>query len=230
MQITKYVPNTITCLNLFSGCMAVVAAFEYNYILAAWLVFLAAIFDFLDGFAARGLKAYSAIGKELDSLADVVSFGFAPAVVVFSMLRQGFALNAYAEWLPYAAFLLVIFSALRLAVFNIDERQTTSFIGMPTPANALFWVSLAAYNQSNPLDFLYPGVLLVLVVVFSLLLVCNLPMFSLKFKNFSLKSNILPFSLLISGACLVVVFGFMGISLSILIYILSSVLLNVIKR
>ncbi len=230
MQIKRHIPNAITCLNLFSGCMAAIAALEFNYVLAAGLVFLAAFFDFCDGLAARQLKAYSAIGKELDSLADMVSFGFVPSVVVFSLLRQQMALQELSGVVPYIAFLLAIFSALRLAIFNIDERQTTSFIGMPTPANALFWVSLAAYNVNHPLSFLLPGVLVVMVVVFSLLLVAELPMFSLKFKNLSFKSNIVPFSLLISAACLIVFFGFMGISLSILIYILSSVLLNVFKR
>jgi len=230
MQFKKHIPNAITCLNLFSGCMAAVAALEFNYVLAAELVFLAAFFDFCDGLAARQLKAYSAIGKEMDSLADMVSFGFVPATVVFSLLRQQLALQEFSNVIPYFAFLIAIFSALRLAIFNIDDRQTTSFIGMPTPANALFWVSLAAYHANHPLPFMLPGVLIVLVVVFSLLLVVELPMFSLKIKSLSDKKNLIPFSLLIAGAGLIVYFGFLGISLTILLYILISVLLNIIKR
>lgn len=230
MQIKKHIPNAITCLNLFSGCIALVAAFEYNYILTAWLVFLAAIFDFLDGFAARMFKAYSAIGKELDSLADVISFGLVPSMVVFSLLRQVAPLQSMSPWLPYAAFLIVIFSALRLAVFNIDERQTTSFIGMPTPANALFWVSLAAFAQINQINYLYPGLLLVIVAVTSFLLVSNVPMFSLKFKSVSFKENFQPFTLLALGVVFVSFWGFLGISLTILVYILWSVMLNIIKR
>ena len=143
-MITKHIPNTITCLNLFSGSMAVYYAFLGNYQLVFALVLLAAVFDFFDGFAARLLKAYSPMGKELDSLADMVSFGLAPGAVAFSLLRQ----TVFPEWLAFAGFIIPVFSALRLAKFNIDERQTNSFIGMPTPANAIFWVS-ASYSFSG---------------------------------------------------------------------------------
>lgn len=230
MQFTKHIPNAITCLNLFSGCIAAVAALEFNYTLAAGLVFLSAVFDFCDGLAARQLKAYSAIGKELDSLADMVSFGFVPSAVVFSLLRQQMALQELSEYVPYIAFLIAIFSALRLAIFNIDERQTTTFIGMPTPANALFWVSLAAYNAMHPLNILTPGLLIVMVVVFSLLLVAEIPMFSLKIKNLSFKKNIAQFSIVIAAVVFLLFFNLLGISLTILLYILMSVLLNIIKR
>ena len=230
MQLKKHIPSAITCLNLFSGCMAAVAALEFNFVLAAGLVFLAAFFDFCDGLAARQLKAYSAIGKELDSLADMVSFGFVPSVVVFSLLRQQMALQELSAFVPYVAFLIAIFSALRLAIFNIDERQTTTFIGMPTPANALFWVSLAAYNTIHPMSILTPGLLVVLVVVFSLLLVAEIPMFSLKIKNLSFKKNIAQFSIVIAAIVFLLCFKLLGISLTILLYILMSVLLNIIKR
>ena len=141
----KHIPNTITSLNLFSGSIAIVMAFEGAYIWVVFWVIIAAIFDFFDGMAARLLNAYSDIGKELDSLADVVSFGVAPAVAVFTLLRNDIiyheSLIFIQPYIPYLAFVIPIFSALRLAKFNIDERQTSSFIGLPTPANALFWIS-----------------------------------------------------------------------------------------
>ena len=186
-MITKHIPNPITCLNLFSGSMAVYYAFLGNYELVFALVLLAAVFDFFDGFAARLLKAYSPMGKELDSLADMVSFGLAPGAVAFSLLRQ----TAFPEWLAFAGFIIPVFSALRLAKFNIDERQTTSFIGMPTPANAIFWVN-AAFSFSGLL-IENSWAILILIVVMSGLLVAEIPMFSLKFKNFSWKSNQLQF-------------------------------------
>jgi CDP-diacylglycerol--serine O-phosphatidyltransferase len=196
-MITKHIPNTITCLNLFSGSMAVYYAFLGNYELVFALVLLAAVFDFFDGFAARLLKAYSPMGKELDSLADMVSFGLAPGAVAFSLLRQ----TAFPEWLAFAGFIIPVFSALRLAKFNIDERQTTSFIGMPTPANAIFWVS-ASYSFSGLL-VANSWAILVLIVLMSGLLVAEIPMFSLKFKNFTWKSNQLQFVFL--GVCIVLI-------------------------
>lgn len=141
----KHIPNTLTCCNLISGCIATYWAFNANYELALLFVVIGAVFDFFDGFAARLLHVSSNIGKELDSLADDITFGFAPSAVIFSMLRSLstpqvplFNSPLVAEVLPYVAFVMAAFSALRLAKFNLDERQTTSFIGMPTPANALF--------------------------------------------------------------------------------------------
>jgi len=149
MNITKHIPNILTCLNIVSGCIAVVAALLYGSLeMAACWIIIGAVFDFSDGFAARMLKAYSPIGKDLDSLADVVTFGVAPGVIVFRLLFEityvgvpGLASNSY-QYLPYVAFVIPVFSALRLAKFNIDDRQTTSFIGLPVPAHALFWASI----------------------------------------------------------------------------------------
>ena len=142
--ITRHIPNTVTCLNLFSGCIAGVMAFEAKYELAFIFIILSAVFDFFDGMLARLLHAYSPIGKELDSLADDVSFGVAPSLLVFSFLKEpGLIypdfLAGLRDYIPYLAFLISIFSALRLANFNVDERQTSSFIGLPVPANALYW-------------------------------------------------------------------------------------------
>ena len=143
--ITSRIPNTLTCLNLFSGCVAAVMAFQLKYELALLFIIIGAVFDFFDGLAARALHAYSNIGKDLDSLADDISFGLAPAVVVFSLLQEmpyPPYLQSIEPYFPYVAFLIAVFSGLRLAKFNNDTRQTTSFIGLPVPANALFWASL----------------------------------------------------------------------------------------
>src|ERR1035437_3641113 len=134
----KHIPNFITCLNLFSGCVGVYLAFQGNFQGAFIAIIVSAVFDFFDGFAARLLKAYSPMGKELDSLADMVSFGLAPGAIVFSLLSE----TGINEWLPYLAFIIPVFSGLRLAKFNIDASQTTSFIGLPVPANAIFWAGL----------------------------------------------------------------------------------------
>ena len=192
----KHIPNAITCLNLFSGCVGVWFAFNGNYQGVALAVIFSAIFDFLDGMSARLLKAYSPMGKELDSLADVVSFGLLPGATVFNMLSVDY-IHSYA----YLGFLLTIFSALRLAKFNIDERQTSSFIGLPTPANAIFWAGIALAFSSWFIA--HPLVLLGLTVLFSYLLVAEIPMFSLKFKNLNWKENKLQFVFL--GGCLLLI-------------------------
>ncbi|MDP4239371.1 MAG: CDP-diacylglycerol--serine O-phosphatidyltransferase [Bacteroidota bacterium] len=179
----KHIPNFITCLNLFSGCVAACLAFNENYQGAFAAILLAAVFDFLDGFAARLLKAYSPMGKELDSLADMVSFGLAPGAIVFSFLSE-IGMN---EWVPYLAFLIPVFSGLRLAKFNIDDRQATSFIGLPVPANAIFWAGLV-YSFS-PALLNNSWVLLPLIGLFCYLLIARLPMFSLKFKNLNWIEN-----------------------------------------
>ena len=145
--IKNSIPNTVTCLNLFSGCIACVMAFEAKYELALLFIALSSIFDFFDGLLARMLNAHSIIGKDLDSLADDVSFGVAPSLIVFSLFKEMYypaSMEFIAPYLPYLAFLISVFSALRLAKFNNDTRQTSSFVGLPVPANALFWGSLVA--------------------------------------------------------------------------------------
>lgn len=224
--ITRQIPNTITCCNLFSGCIASVAALQGNYTMAIVFIIIGAVFDFFDGMAARLLNVSSPIGKELDSLADDISFGFAPASIVFSLFKEvhypAFLLPA-AEWLPYAAFLIAVFSALRLAKFNVDTRQTSSFIGMPTPANALFWGSLVAgahdFLVSEAFNALY---LLIMVLVMSYLLIAEIPMFSLKFKNLSWKSNKVSYIFLIVSIPLLIFFQVSGFAAVILWYILLS--------
>lgn len=191
--ITRHIPNTLTCMNLFCGCIACIMAFEYKYDLALIFIIISAVFDFCDGMAARLLNAPSAIGKELDSLADDVSFGAAPSFIVFSLLREMTYpdwMSGFQEYVPYFAFLIAIFSALRLAKFNIDVRQTSSFIGLNTPANTLFWASAAAlYHDHLIVGGIYLYAILIGIVVFSLLLVSEFPMFAFKLKNLSWKEN-----------------------------------------
>lgn len=151
MGIKKHIPNSITCCNLISGCIATTFAFAGDAKMALLWIIIGAVFDFFDGMSARLLHVSSPIGKELDSLADDVTFGVAPATILFSelsVLEYPGVLLGIKDYIPYVAFLMAAFSALRLAKFNLDERQTTSFIGLPTPANALFWSSLIVSNPS----------------------------------------------------------------------------------
>lgn len=210
----KQIPNIITCLNLFSGCLACVMILVHgNYTGALFFVLLASLFDFLDGLAARVLRAYSPIGAQLDSLADVISFGLAPACVVFSFLSE---INSSMPFsIALFAFLIAIFSALRLAKFNIDSRQSTSFFGLPVPANGLFWVSFlfSLSEISNQYETFFAekaaiisGIILVLIALFCLLMISEIPMFSLKIKKLSWKDNQKP--LLLAGFCLLFIFSF----------------------
>lgn len=224
--ITRHIPNVLTCLNLFSGCIAGVMAFESRYELALLFIIISAVFDFFDGLAARALGAHSTIGKDLDSLADDVSFGVAPSLIVFSLFKE-MPYPAYMEgmatWLPYSAFLISVFSALRLAKFNNDTRQTTSFIGLPVPANALFWASLVAgYHPILTSGSIHPLGLLVLVCLFSWLLVSEIPMFSLKFKNLSWKDNKVSFIFLLFCILFLVTLQVRGFATCIVWYILLS--------
>lgn len=229
MNIRKYIPNTITCLNLVSGCIAAVIALEGNLLFALIWIVAAAVFDFFDGLAARVLKAYSPMGKELDSLADVVSFGVAPGMILFTSLRlwaSSSSVGCLSEYIPYLAFVVPAFSGLRLAKFNIDERQTTSFIGLPVPAHALLWSS-AAYSLQEWVVSGQIWVAVALVVAFcatSYLLVSEVPMFSLKIKSLSWKGNELRYILIMASVLLIAVFGVIGISGAILLYILLSVI------
>ena len=222
----KHIPNALTSANLFCGCLGILSAVKGDLSLAAWLTVAAAVFDFFDGFDARALKVKSDIGKELDSLADCVTFGVLPAFVLFKMLEPLQMPFAYAE---YTAFHLAVFSALRLAKFNIDTRQSEGFIGVPTPANALLWVSLPFWSsQNNFLSNLVsePIFLLTLSVVMSFLMNAELPLLALKFKNFRLRENIWRFALVGISVGIVSLGGFAGVSFAIVAYILLSVLSN----
>ena len=226
--ITRSIPNTLTCLNLFSGCIACVMAFEANYNLALAFIILSAVFDFFDGMMARLLNAHSPIGKDLDSLADDVSFGVAPSLIVFSLFKEMHypaSMEFIAPYMPYTAFLISVFSALRLGKFNIDPRQSSSFIGMPTPANALFWGSLTVGAHSFLIsDSFNAAYLFILVVIMSLLLVAEIPMFSLKFKSLAWKQNKVSYIFLIVCIPLLAFFKISSFAAIILWYIILSLL------
>ncbi len=228
-SLKNNIPNTITCMNLLSGCMACIFAFRgqevfgclNGYEIAFLLIGVAAIFDFCDGAVARLLHAYSLLGKELDSLSDLISFGLAPALLMFNTM------NVYNDgsWLSYVALVIVVFGALRLAKFNIDDRQTTSFIGLPIPANAIFWIGVCAWiHQYN-----YPGdvIVTIMLVMVSFLMVSRLRMFSLKFKNFNWKENFKRYAIIFAAIMFVVCYGVPGLAWTILVYILISALSRV---
>ncbi|ARS36560.1 CDP-diacylglycerol--serine O-phosphatidyltransferase [Pontibacter actiniarum] len=226
----KHIPNVITCLNLLSGCLALYFAFKGELVTAAYLVGIAAIFDFMDGMIARLIGAYSEIGKQLDSLADMVSFGVVPGTIMFMLLQRIEApfWGIPADVVPFAGFLITIFSALRLAKFNIDTRQTTSFIGLPTPACTLFVASLPLILETGDLIMfeiiLNQPVLLVLTVMLSFLLVAELPLFALKFKNFTWQDNSIRFIFLGLSVILVAMLKFAAIPLIIVLYVLLSII------
>lgn len=188
MNITKHIPNTITCLNLLCGCLSIICAFENNFQLAFILMIAAAIFDFFDGFAARLLKAYSPMGKELDSLADMVSFGVAPSMILFSYMQ-----NISGGIISYIPLCIAVFSGLRLAKFNIDVRQTENFIGLATPSCALLCGSLiyflGEYHFVADLFIEYILIIPIMSIILSLLLISEISMFSFKFKTLKWHDN-----------------------------------------
>lgn len=218
MKLLKHIPNTLTCLNLLCGCIGIVFVLEGYPVPAAYFVWAACVFDFFDGFAARWLKASSPIGKELDSLADMVSFGVLPSVMMYSWLGK----ESDHAYLPFIAFTIAIFSALRLAKFNIDERQTTSFIGLPTPANALFLTALPFLPESILIFTQQTWVLVAIILVFSLLLVAEIELFALKFKSFGWRGNELRFAFLGIALILIVVLNKSSLPAIILLYVLLS--------
>ena len=226
--ITRHIPNMVTCCNLFSGCIAAVMAFQSNYEAAILFIILGAVFDFFDGMLARLLNVSGPLGKELDSLADDITFGFSPSAIVFSLFKEvqyPEFMSGITEYFPYTAFIIAAFSALRLGKFNIDPRQSSSFIGLPTPANALFWGSLVVGAHSFLISDSFNAIyLFILVILMSYLLVAELPMFSLKFKNLSWKDNKVSYIFLLICIPLLVVFRISGFAAIILWYILWSLL------
>jgi CDP-diacylglycerol---serine O-phosphatidyltransferase len=223
----KHLPNFITILNLISGCFSIFLAFQGNLVLAGWMIFIAALFDFLDGFAARLLDAKSPIGGVLDSLADVISFGAAPGFIILQLVRKD---NQVPEYLAFVAFIIPALSALRLANFSVDERQKDHFLGLPTPANALLIASfpliLGHYTDQHTIQFIFSSayVLLPLSVVLSILLVTEIPLMALKFKNFSWKDNQIKYLLILSSVLLIMFFKCLAVPFIFLLYFGFSLL------
>ena len=216
-MIKKQIPNLLTCANLFSGCIGIVYAFNGDLKMVAFFVIISGIFDFFDGFAARLLHVKSVIGKELDSLADVISFGFLPGVIMFQLLK----INSPNDFLPYAAFIIPVFSALRLAKFNIDTRQTEDFIGLNTPMNTFFIISLPyLLDDIAWLSNVY--VLLGIILVVSYLLVSELKLFSMKINNLQWEPNKYKFIFLIISLVLLAFLKFAALPIILILYILFS--------
>jgi len=242
MQLKKHIPNAITSLNLVSGCIGILLAFRGYVEIAALMIVVASVFDFLDGMAARLLHVHSEIGKELDSLADLVSFGVLPGALVFMMLEN----NSAPIWIQCFALLIPVLSAIRLAKFNLDTRQTESFLGVPVPANALFWVGITFINAPIPKNninclngFLptdvmnhiniglksivnQPSIIIILTVVLSLLLVSELPLFSLKFKNLKWAKNHTRYIFLGLALISLIMLGVCSLPMIIVLYLLIS--------
>jgi CDP-diacylglycerol--serine O-phosphatidyltransferase len=219
----KHIPNSITCLNLISGCIATYWAFQGNARLALLFIVIGAVFDFFDGMVARLLHVSSPIGKELDSLADDITFGFAPSAIVFNFLVP--LTTHLSPIIPYLAFIMAAFSALRLAKFNLDERQSLGFIGLPTPANALFWGSLLVGLGEEIATLPYAGYLILAgVLISSYLLVSEIPMFALKFKTWGWKGNEVKFIFLLTCIPLLLLLGVSGLAAIIAWYVILSVL------
>jgi CDP-diacylglycerol--serine O-phosphatidyltransferase len=214
----KHIPNFLTSCNLVCGCLGIIFLFEGSDIPTAYFVIAAGIFDFFDGFAARIFKSNSAIGKELDSLADMVSFGALPAFFMYKTL----AFEPPFPYLPYVALLIAVCSALRLAKFNIDETQSDSFKGLPTPANAIFITSLS-FLTLPVFDFVHsPITLSIITIIFSLLMVSRFDLFALKFKNFSWADNKIRFTFLLLSVFLVALLQWAALPLLIILYIAMS--------
>jgi CDP-diacylglycerol--serine O-phosphatidyltransferase len=258
MTIKKHIPNALTCCNLLCGCFGILVTIYNKLDLAFYLVLIAAVFDFLDGFAARMLKVSSPIGKDLDSLADMVTFGVLPGFIMYKMIGSEYSLSAisplltspvpgwhttvfpYSLFISFIAFIIPVFSALRLAKFNNDTRQSDSFIGVNTPANTLLISSLgyifvtvlnSEEGPGNFFDLLYNTYTLVgLTLLMSFLLVSELPIFALKFKNFGWTDNKIRYVFLIIAVILLILFQFYAFPFIIFLYILLSIINNIITK
>jgi CDP-diacylglycerol--serine O-phosphatidyltransferase len=225
-KIISSIPNAITSLNLIAGCVAIIFAFHHNEMFGSltglqWCyisIAAAAVFDFCDGASARALGAYSLIGKELDSLSDLVSFGVAPAMMMLNLMLD------YSEhaWLCYIALFIPVCGALRLAKFNIDDTQATCFKGLPIPANALFWIGMSAWIKT----YVYPGtaIMAIIIVLMSLAMVSNLKMFTLKFKTLDYRDsiNFRRYVIILAAILFVIMSGIAGLAWTIILYLLIS--------
>ncbi|MCD0466756.1 phosphatidylcholine/phosphatidylserine synthase [Flavobacterium sp. ENC] len=231
MNIKKHIPNLITLINLFCGCIAVVYVSEANYLMAFYMVCLGIFFDFFDGFFARLFKVSSPLGLQLDSLADMVTSGVVPGYVMFSLFSNSAHELGTNPFIPFLGFIVTLGSCYRLANFNIDTRQTDSFIGLPTPANALFILSLPLVIEfSDSLMMLEiltnQWVLLFITLLSAYILNAEIPLFSLKIKKYNLKDNVLQIVFLVICLLLVVLLQYMAIPLIIIFYVVLSVVNN----
>ncbi len=223
MKIKSHIPNAITLINLAVGVIGIIFVLQGELFSAAYFILLAAFFDFVDGFAARLLRVQSELGKQLDSLADVVSFGVLPGVILFTMVKE----NSTSEILPYFTLIVPVFSAYRLAKFNLDTRQSDQFIGLPTPANALLISTLpqlALHFTALGEMINTPVFLVILAGISSFLLVAEIPLIALKFKTFEFSENRFRYILLLLALSIFIWLGLAGLPFIILAYIGLSIL------
>ena len=231
-MIRKNIPNALTCGNLLCGCIGIIEAFHSNLLLSCVLIGIALIFDFLDGFIARLLKVSSPIGRDLDSLADMVTFGVLPSVIVYQLLMQSIP-DLYGIWKAYPALIIAIFSAIRLAKFNNDPRQSDSFIGVPTPANAMLIASLPliVHTQGEFWKNLIINTnnLLIMSIVMSVLLVAEIPLLALKFKSFAWKGNEIRYIFILMTIALLLALQIVAVPFILILYLAISLLSNFMK-
>ena len=222
--MVKHIPNFLTLCNLACGCFGVVAVFKGDLQTGSIMIWAGAIFDYFDGFAARILKKFSLIGKDLDSLADLITFCFLPASILFSLIDQ----HDTTGWLPFLGYLLVLFGALRLAKFNNDTRQSENFHGLPVPASAIF---VSALPFILPLEFngIFANnfVLIGIAIFLSAMMVSDIKLMSLKFKNFSFKANQSRYLLILVSIILIVFFRIVALPVIIIWYIVLSAATNI---
>lgn len=244
-SIHRYVPNTVTALNLLSGVFSMLFCFEGYLLVASLFIFLAAVFDFFDGFLARLLNAYSDLGKQLDSLADIVSFGVAPTLLLYRVFQMSFeirygifsfeSLLIYEKIMLFTPVFITIASAFRLAKFNIDPDQSDTFLGLPTPANAIFFASVSLILQlpGNPQlteILLNPWLLFILITTMSLLMVSCIPMFSIKFDNWGLKENLIRYAFIGISVIFVIIMKLVALPIIIIFYVLLSISVLLFKK
>ncbi len=236
----KHIPNLLTLGNLFCGLASIVLLLSGDYLTPMYLVGLAAIFDFLDGMVARILKVAGPLGKELDSLADMVTFGVVPGMTLFILAQDivppfgNFPFGGYSAF-SYLAFLVTLLSAMRLAKFNIDERQSTGFIGMPTPANTLlimsiFYLITHEKNVFLGMIFVNPWYFLLFTVAVSFLLVAEIPLFALKFKKLTWKGEEIRWIFIFLSIILLLTFHVLGIPFIVLLYLVMSWIFKIFKH
>jgi len=234
-RIKRQIPNIFTLLNLFSGCVALIAIFKNQYEYAFYFVALGIFFDFFDGFFARLLHVSSPLGLQLDSLADMVTSGVVPGATMFFLFQNVLYDPARIVPMSFIGFLITLGACYRLANFNIDTRQTDSFIGLPTPANALFIMSLPLiikYNAESNLPVILSNIWILITISLASAFIMNaeIPLFSLKIKNFSFQKNLLQLFFIVTSILLIIIFGYLGVALTIVFYILLSVFYNFFQK
>ncbi len=219
----SYIPNLVTLCNLLSGCAGIVAVAQGDLTVGAYFIWIAALFDFFDGLTARALQAFSSIGGQLDSLADMVSFGVLPAFIMYGLLES--ALPANYNWLAYAAFAIAASSAIRLAIFNVDTRQASSFVGLPTPASALLISALPLSSKNYVVELLnIPSFLIIITLLDSYMMVADVELMAFKFKSFAWSENKLKYIFILISLVLVFVLNTMAIPVIIVLYVVVSLI------